>query len=169
MAVPKLRPIRIDGNVAYVPLTRGLKAIIDAADAEVVGQYNWHSHFKRGQAYAATNGPRGGPKRVHLSLHRLIIDPPAGVVVDHINGDGLDNRRSNLRVATNAENGRNRRISVANKSGFKGVDFNRGRWRATIRDGSRPVFLGRFKTPEEAHDAYCKAAVKLHGDFSRFS
>ena len=90
--------------------------------------------------------------------------------VDHINGDPTDNRISNLRLATRAENGRNRKISKANTSGYKGVwwDNARSRWRAAIRIDGVKTALGCFPDPETAHAAYCEAASKYHGEFARF-
>mgnify|MGYP001183642752 CR=1 FL=1 len=106
-------------------------------------------------------------------MHRTVlelagIDP--GVVTDHINGDGLDNRLKNLRPATNSQNCQNSRMQSNNTSGFKGVTFNkrgRGAWQVQIRiDGARK-YIGRFATAEEAGAAYERAAMELHGDFAR--
>ena len=89
--------------------------------------------------------------------------------IDHVNGNRTDNRASNLRQASRAENCRNAGISVRNSSGLKGVswDSQTGKWRAQIRTGSSSTSLGRFSTPEEAHAAYCAAAQKHHGEFAK--
>jgi hypothetical protein len=104
-------------------------------------------------------------------LHRIVVGARQGQFVDHINGDPLDNRRSNLRLCTHAENMRNRRRSTDNKSGFKGVyfDLERKKWRTSIRCDGRRITLGRFDKIEDAYAAYCAAAVKYHGEFARFS
>jgi len=94
---------------------------------------------------------------------------PFDLCVDHINGNKSDNRFCNLRLATSRENSRNMKKSRANKSGFKGVCFDKrtGKWKANIRSDSKQIFLGYFLAAELAHLAYCKAAAELHGDFAR--
>lgn len=88
--------------------------------------------------------------------------------VDHANGDGLDCRRSNLRVASHAENVRNAR-SRKGTSKFKGVSFSKGGWRAALRVNYKTVHLGRFETEEEAAVAHDEAARRLHGAFARLN
>lgn len=90
--------------------------------------------------------------------------------IDHINGDFRDNRLCNLRLATNAENRRNTKLNRRNKTGFKGVSFDktRNKWTAHISVCRQQKNLGRFNTPEEAYVAYCKAAAELHGEFANF-
>ena len=104
-------------------------------------------------------------------MHREIAGLTWGdkLVVDHINGNPLDNRRTNLRVCTNAENMRNRGKNKNNTSGFKGVTYFKFAklWKAQIKVDRKGVFLGYFKTPEAAHQAYCEAAAKYHGDFAK--
>jgi len=104
-------------------------------------------------------------------LHRLIVGAPVGEVVDHINGDTLDNRRSNLRVCSRAENLWNAGKRRHNTSGFKGVCFDKrdGRWYARIRAVGRVHDLGRYKTAEEAAMAYDAKAAELHGPFARLN
>jgi hypothetical protein len=94
---------------------------------------------------------------------------PAGMHVDHINGNTLDNRRENLRSVTHAQNLMNQKLSRANKSGFKGVSMDRssGKWRAHITKDGIVRQLGYFPTPELAHEAYCTAAAIFHGEFAR--
>ncbi|MBK9496425.1 MAG: HNH endonuclease [Xanthomonadales bacterium] len=89
-------------------------------------------------------------------------------MIDHINGDGEDNRIVNLREATHSDNARNRCISKRNMSGFKGVDFRPDgkKWRASICVNRKLIHLGLFSTPEEAHEAYVAAAIRLHGEFA---
>ncbi len=95
-------------------------------------------------------------------MHRLIMDCPDGMDVDHINGDGLDNRRENLRIVTRSQNLRNRKTFKNSKSGFKGVIFNpvNGKWKAIIN-------LGTFDTSEEAAKAYDEAIKKLFGPLAK--
>ena len=163
-----IRPIRIEGNVAYIPLTQGYEAIIDAADVALVGGFNWHANAQSHTVYAVRFEQRGG-KRAMVRLHRAILGAPVGMNGDHVDGDGLNNRRSNLRLATKTENNRNARRSVRNTSGFKGVSWDKPRrkWRADIKVSGRSKHVGYFDTPKAAHAAYCEAATRLHGEFAR--
>lgn len=104
-----------------------------------------------------------------LYIHRIIMNPPLGFEVDHINGDRTDNRRSNLRLCTRRQNNLNRSVSSANKIGYKGVSkYKNGKWNARIST-ALGVYksLGIFKTPEDAAKAYENAARELHGEFFR--
>jgi hypothetical protein len=89
--------------------------------------------------------------------------------IDHINGIKDDNRISNLRLATNAENNRNKKITKSNTSGYKGVHWNKrkNKWDARIGLNKKRIRIGRFDCPKKAHEAYCEAAEKLHGEFSK--
>ncbi|WP_104719980.1 HNH endonuclease [Pseudomonas syringae group genomosp. 3] len=106
-------------------------------------------------------------------LHRLITACPEGKVVDHINGDGMDNRRANLRICSQAENLRNRKIHSNNKCGIKGVSYDPSSsirpWRAKINVDRRRISLGRFACVEDAQEAYRTAAKKYHGEFACFA
>lgn len=94
---------------------------------------------------------------------------PGEQEIDHIDGNGLNNRFANLRLASRSQNAANRRTSKNNASGFKGVRQKPGRntWEAYIQVNKQKKFIGSFATPELAHMAYCKAAAELHGDFAR--
>lgn len=157
------RPIRIEGDLAYIPLTKGYVATIDATDAHLVDDFNWRSLVVSHLVYAVTGNANA------TLLHRLITSAPDGVYVDHKNRDGLDNRRDNLRLATPAQNQHNQRTNTANHSGFKGVHFhkNGGKWRAQILVNGTRVSLGLYDTPEAAHSAYCAASSTMHGEFGR--
>jgi hypothetical protein len=104
--------------------------------------------------------------RVIWKMHYGTEPPP---IIDHIDGDGTNNKIENLREATIHQNGWNSKKNVRNKSGFKGVSFNteQQRWRAAIHVKGKTRLLGYFNTPEEAGDAYKNASIKLHGSFSR--
>jgi hypothetical protein len=110
-------------------------------------------------------------KKTHL-VHRLVMMAFLGLqpdeLVDHINGDSLDNRLSNLRKCTLAQNGYNSKKPKNNKSGYKGVCFQQNKWRASIHVNGKQKFLGYYDTPEEAHAAYCAAAREYYGEFARF-
>jgi hypothetical protein len=164
MAKRVVRSIRIEGNIAYVPLTKGYEAIIDAADAEIVGQFNWHVICHPTVIYAARNIGKSV-----IALHRVLIGPPLGFQVDHIDGNGLNNIRSNLRLATPSQNTCNSRRNRLNTSGFKGVrrETGRDRWRAQIQVNKIKMDLGMFESPEAAYAAYCAASERFHGEYGR--
>jgi len=133
------------------------------------GFSQWSVRTNNGMRYVGRKPVPGSSDKTYESLHRLIADCPEGMMVDHINGNTLDNRRSNLRVCTHAENMRNRKIHKNNKSGFKGVYLDRitGKWKAQIRNNRKRFYLGSYETPEEASKAYLDAAERLHGEFFR--
>jgi hypothetical protein len=163
-----VRPIRIEGEVAYIPLTQGYEAVIDAADAPLVEGFNWYALVQVRTVYACRTDCSTG-RHVTIYLHRVLMAAPAGLEVDHRDGHGLNNRKKNLRVATHAQNERNQRLNSANTSGFKGASFHAGarRWQAHIRVDGRRHYLGLFDTPEAAHAAYTAASAEFHGEFGR--
>lgn len=168
MATRAIRPIRVEGNIAYVPLTKGYVAVIDAADVPLVGQWNWTAKVSETNVYAKRNDCSAKQHRV-LYLHRAITGAPPDMEVDHIDGDGLNNRRGNLRIATRTQNSINVKRRASNSSGYKGAcwDKNRSCWVAHIRVAGVQKHLGRFPTAQEAHAAYAAASAKLHGEFGR--
>ena len=164
----KVREVRIEGNIAYVTLTKGYEAVIDIADLDIVGNHNWCVTTGTQTMYAMRtdiSGPR--PKTVFM--HRSIMNEPVGLDVDHVDCDGLNNKRENLRVATRTQNLQNQRLKNENTSGYKGVswDKKRKKWRAQIRINKKSKCLGRHRTAKEAHAAYCAASKKFHAEFGR--
>jgi hypothetical protein len=168
MAAKPLRPLRFEGNLAYVPLSQGLEAVVDASDAWLVDDRLWYADIGGETFYAVSNAVKPNGRKGLIFLHRVLF---SGLTsqheIDHIDGNGLNNTRANLRRATHAENSRNRRISRNNKSGFKGVWPKGKKWGALIEVNGRKHHLGTYPTPEEAHAAYCEAASRLHGQFAR--
>lgn len=162
------RPAWIEGDVAFIPLTKGYVARLDAADLPEVSGWLWNALEERrksdGHLYTVY-----ARRANSILLHRVIMRAPKEMKVDHISGDGLDNRRSNLRLATPSQNQFNKRRSVANTSGFKGVSWisEHRKWKAAIRHSGRTDFLGYFQTAEEAAQAYANASLKIHGQFGR--
>ena len=104
-------------------------------------------------------------------MHRVIMDTELNMIVDHLNGNGLDNRRSNLRNCTHAENMRNRKINKKNRSGFKGVSYytKDNKWRAMIKFNNLRIHIGFYIDPKDAARAYNEAAVKYHGEFANLN
>ncbi len=168
----KPRSIRIDGPFAFITLTKGYEAVIDAEDIPTVDGYHWHACVQPHTVYAKTNMRSADGVRVAVYLHRHIMQPSSeACVVDHRDGDGLNNRRrgdgANLRVSTRAENQRNQKGQKQTVSGLKGVSKHHNGWRARIMLGGTPINLGTFKTPDGAHAAYCQASDEMHGEFGR--
>jgi hypothetical protein len=162
------REITVSGDVAFVPLTQGCVAIIDADDIGIAEGYDWFAKRVGITVYAARKIALGDGKRRDLLLHRAILgltDPK--IFADHHDGDGLNNRRANIRECSKPENSCNRGPQINNKSGFKGVSPSNGKWRAQIAVSGHKIYLGEFETPEAAHAAYCEAADEFHGSFRR--
>ena len=161
----KPRPIRVEGDVAYVPLTQGYEAIIDACDVPIANQYKWFSKV-RSQAVYAVSAVYTEAGRKPVYLHRLISNPKPGQGVDHIDHNGLNNRRQNLRNCTHNQNMWNCRNRKNNTSGFKGVSWFKPskKWMARIAKNGKDIHLGIFETKEEAYAAYCEASRELHGE-----
>lgn len=166
-----LRHIRIDGDVAYVPLTKGFEAVIDTADVPLVGNYNWCAQVCREHVYAIRMSPRDPvtKKQTLIIMHRVLTDAPVGMDVDHRDRDGLNNRRSNLRVCTKSQNAFNRKRMSTNTSGVKGVSLDRasGKWTAYVCVDGVNSIVGRFKTLAEAKAARSGAAAMMHREFAR--
>lgn len=162
-----IRPIRIEGNVAYVPLTWDMEAIIDAADVGLISGRNWHTRKSKVTFYARGNMCRPGKWRL-IFMHRLIMNAPDDLMIDHINGNGLDNRRCNLRFADKYQNAANRRPNKNKGDVPKGVSLEAasGRWKAGIEVRGKSIFLGRFSSPEAAGAAYREASARYFGEFA---
>ncbi len=153
-----------------IPLTRGLVAVVDDVDFELFGGLRWYATSPASGPYAARAEMRDGEKVGTIFLHRLILAPPPGKIVDHVDGDTLNDRRSNLRACSHGENMRNSG-SRCGSSRFKGVSFDaaRGRWQAHIHADGRSRALGRFDEEEAAARAYDQAAHKHFGEFARLN
>jgi hypothetical protein len=156
-----------DPSVALVQLTRGYWAIIDAADSSMVGEHNWTTDPKSATLFYAKRRENGKT----VFLHRAIADQmglPSELVVDHINGNGLDCRRSNLRSATKSQNQFNRRLDAKSRSGIKGVtwDASRNKWSAGLSINDRRINLGRFDSVADAAAAVRAARPQYHGEFT---
>ena len=144
--------------------------LVDDEDFERVDQFKWHVGKDKNIYYAKRNIAISEEKHTLQKLHRFIInitDPK--IQIDHKNGDSLDNRKENLRLATGQENSRNRKKRNDNTSGYKGVSWNRERQKfvASIKFNSKILFLGYFDTAEEASSVYETKALKEFGEFYR--
>ena len=145
-------------------------AFIDDESFELIKGYKWNLSYSSrsgsGIKYAQTRKPGGGTIR----MHRLIIGAPIGVWVDHRNGDGLDNRKTNLRLCTPSQNNANRKTSGGRTSKFLGVCFDKsnGKFRAGVRHNWKR-YRKFFRSEIEAAKWYNKKALELHGEFARLN
>jgi len=130
--------------------------MVDDEDYDMLNKYKWHTKQSHNTLYAVRK-PRNSYSRF---MHRTIIDVPEGMETDHIDGNGLNNQKKNLRIVTHRENGQNRHQIKEKTSRFTGVDWykSRGKWRAQIRIRGRPKHLGYFVCEEDARMAYAKAS-----------
>ena len=148
-----------------IPLTQNRTALVDEGDFESLSKYTWR--FSAGYAVRSVKIPKTHKNRT-IYMHRQVLKVVNGEICDHKNGNGLDNRKENLRRCTVAENCRNRNISTRNKSGHKGVSWQKRerRWYAQICVNGRTKTLGYFKDKSLAAQSYNEAAVKYFGEFA---
>ena len=157
-----------------IPLTQGKYAIVDDEDYESAIRFKWHiiqspkktNHYARNtMAMGYINNKR---RYCHIYLHRLIMRPPIGMEVDHINHDGLDCRRTNMRICSKIQNLHNSRIYKNNHSGYKGVSLSKSRnkWRARIQHRGKLISLGYYSDKLDAAKAYNQKAKELYGVFA---
>lgn len=132
---------------------------------------NKHKWYCDPNGYAVRNVRRPDGTRTGYKMHWVVIGkPPKGMVVDHKNGNGIDNRKCNLRFATFKENCMNSRARSTNEIGLKGVSWNKDMkgWAVQILVNGKQMCLGYFDDPKEAHEHYKRASVKYHGEFSPY-
>lgn len=158
-----------DAMTKEIKITRGMVTLVDDSDYEWLNQWKWYAQKGTyGKYYVMRTSMRNLVRSAFL-MHRVIMDAPVGMEVDHINGNSLDNRRKNLRICTRAENGANRKKQKNNTTGYKGVRPYFHKWSARLDHKKKSVFLGLYKTPEEAARAYDAGAKKYFGEFAKLN
>lgn len=149
-----------------INLTRNEVALVDDDDFDKLKIYKWHiAKSKYGKCYAVKSDIHHGK----IMMHRFILSAPPDLMVDHINGNGLDNRKENLRLCTATQNQRNRDKTKQNKSGYKGVSFHQEKRKfiAQIQVNEISIYIGQYDDAKEAAKAYDEAAKKYFGEFAR--
>lgn len=159
-----MRSVRIPLSSRKGSKHTNLHTLIDEQDVERVAALSWSVQVVNGAFYVRN-------RKHEVLLHRFLMNAAPGEEVDHINGDGLDNRRCNLRIVTHTQNNTNKMKMARNTSGYKGVTFCRqtGRWRTFIVVNRRRINIGRYDTPEEAARAYDEVARVHHGEYGRYN
>jgi hypothetical protein len=158
------------GDYCKIPLTHSKFAKVDPQDYIWLSQFRWHCKANSNATYAVrTITVAGKSKRIYM--HRLIMDTPPHLVCDHINHDGLDNRKGNLRNCTIKENNANARSAKGASSEYKGVTYSKRKkkWSVYIKKDGRQFNLGCFNNEAEAAKTYDAAAIKLHGEFAHLN
>ena len=169
------QPFKLDGEYCkLIDLADGWFTVVSVEDHERLSKFTWTKRWHdRMRCFYAYRHDETHPKRPQVPMHREILSLSFGDRRngDHRNGNTLDNRRENLRIAESCQNARNAKRSKINTSGFKGVHFRSDlrKWTARICVDRKRIHLGHFPTPELAFEAYKLAALKMHGEFARLS
>jgi len=147
-----------------IQITQGKTILVDDEDFEILSQWKW----SLSNGYATRRLKRLNGKQRDQKMHRFLMGEPKGKQIDHINGNKLDNRKSNLRICSIRQNRYNMPQRSDNKSGYKGVYWcnQAKKWIARIRFENRLYYLGRFTDPKLAAFAYDKAALKFFKEFA---
>jgi len=155
------------GQALKIQLTQGKVAVVDVEDEALVLRHLW---YYDSDGYARTNVNSGGKRRTML-MHRLINNTPEDIFTDHRDGDGLNNRRYNLRDAKNIQNLWNSKPHRDGSSKYKGVCWakNRGKWLSRIMANGKTTQIGYFTCEERAAKEYDRRAKLLHGEFARLN
>lgn len=144
----------------YIKLTQNKKAIVDDKDYPILSQYKWLAHKTYGGIFYVE---KKLSKNKMISMHRFLLKPRKNQEIDHINRNGLDNRRKNLRICTRGENLSNRGLFKNNTSGYTGIyrSKNKKKWNSYIGFNNKNIYLGAFKTKKLASEAYLKKKKEL--------
>lgn len=145
-----------------IPLTQNKIALVSDEDFEELSKYKWHLHTTKFGDYARTSNPK-------RYMHTFLMNPGHGYEVDHQDGDGLNNQRSNMRICTSSQNKANQKVRSDNVSGFKGVSWDKSRekWLAQTHYKGKYKYIGRFANKLEAVNAYNTTVIELFGDFAK--
>jgi hypothetical protein len=157
---------------SVILLTRGLSTIVDDEDYPSLSLHRWLAHDGGSQKFYAARGKNvGNDKILTIRMHRVLLQAKPGEIVDHINGDTLDNRRANLRIVDRQGNKVNSARRKDSRQPYKGVRFepHANKWAARICVMGRRMRLGLFATAEEAAIAFSEASLAHHGQLARLN
>ena len=143
-------------------LTQNKICLVDDEDYEVLSSYNWYARKDLNTFYAQRKFKING-KFKNLMMHRIIMNPPDDMYVDHINRNGLDNRKSNLRIVNHSQNHFNEKLRIDNNSGYKGIYFNNSIKKWSVALGNK--YIGSFHSKTSAIEARKEAELKYLNDF----
>ena len=150
-----------------IPLTQGKVALVDDRDYEHLRKFKWFAQFHHGNWYAVRTSRKSEGQKRPISMHTEILGTPKGMQTDHKDGNGLRNWRDNIRVCTHAQNQHNQQLHIEEKTSvFKGVRWDRKKWRAYIKFNNKCIHLGYFISEIQAALAYDEAAKKYFGEFA---
>lgn len=155
-----------------IKLTFDCLALVDDEDYESLQGHNWKlwRRHKKKKLYAGAYTTVDG-KRKAIAMHAFIMNAKKGDIIDHVDGDGLNNTRANLRFCNQSGNSANRLMSSNNTSGYKGVAFHKRRksnqWEARTKLNKKQIHIGYFSNPEDAARAYDAKAIELFGEFAK--
>lgn len=158
-----------------IPLTKGVFATVDDIDFDWLNKWKWlakkDGHKNNYYAYRTLRKSEGENPKKAIFMHRMLIEVPDGYMVDHVDGNGLNNCRSNLRLCTNSQNQHNRKPNKRSTSKYKGVKWNKhnNAWHAGLMCNKTKYNIGYFKDEAEAAKAYDKKAKELYGEFARLN
>lgn len=152
-----------------IKLTQGKYALVDDRDFDFLNQWKWFCHSRSGNHYVTRNlynKKNKTQKQIHM--HRLIMNTPKDKIIDHIDGNGLNNQRKNLRICTQIENIKNQGKKSNNTSGFKGISLRKdtNKYRVRINVDNKCINLGNYTSKLKAYEVYCEACIKYHGEFA---
>jgi hypothetical protein len=154
-------------SMKKIKLTKNEFALIDDEDFDLVGLVGWHCHVDK---YAVRNYRKRDGAQGLLLMHRIIMNCPDSMQVDHIDGNGLNNQKSNLRICTQSQNKKNKRRASNNTSGYKGVYIEKENYiRSYITFNGKRIVLGWFSNVIDAAKAYDEAAKLYFGEFAKLN
>jgi len=154
-----------------IPLTQNQYAIVDDENYDFLNRWKWHAVRDGNTFYAVRKSKTINGKRKTIRMHRVIMNPPNNMDIDHINHNGLDNQKVNLRVVTNQQNQMNRRLYRNTSSFFKGVSRNKLNklWQASIEYNGKSINLGYFEEEIDACIIYNQKAIELFGEYAHLN
>jgi hypothetical protein len=152
-----------------IKLTQGRVALVDDEDYDFLNQWKWRIYYDKHKYYYAKRTEIRNGRCITIRMHRLIMKTPPGMETDHIDHDGLNNQRYNLRNVTHAQNQMNRNAKANGLSKYLGVCLMRNKYRARIRVNNRTIHLGCFEKEDEAAIRYDRAAILYHGEFANLN